>query len=49
MVFQCWSNVFDAGPTLKQHWVMNIAMSDIGVVQATPTHRRLNGDVSNAG
>ena len=21
MVFQCWPTVFDAGPTLKQHWV----------------------------
>ena len=21
MPFQCWSIVFDAGPTLKQHWV----------------------------
>ena len=21
MPFQCWSTVFDAGPTLKQHWV----------------------------
>ena len=21
MLFQCWSTVFDAGPTLKQHWV----------------------------
>ena len=20
MLFQCWSTVFDAGPTLKQHW-----------------------------
>ena len=21
MLFQCWPTVFDAGPTLKQHWV----------------------------
>ena len=21
MLLQCWSTVFDAGPTLKQHWV----------------------------
>ena len=21
MLFQCWSTVFDAGPTLKQHWI----------------------------
>ena len=21
MLFQCWPSVFDAGPTLKQHWV----------------------------
>ena len=21
MLFQCWANVFNAGPTLKQHWV----------------------------
>ena len=21
MLFQCWSAVFDAGPTLKQHWM----------------------------
>ena len=21
MLFQCWPNVFDAGPTLKQHWL----------------------------
>ena len=22
MLFQCWSIVFDAGPTLKQHWMI---------------------------
>ena len=21
MLIQCWSSVFDAGPTLKQHWL----------------------------
>ena len=21
MLFQCWSTVYDAGPTLKQHWI----------------------------
>ena len=25
MLFQCWSTVFDAGPTLKQHWVNALA------------------------
>ena len=22
ILFQCWPNVFEAGPTLKQHWVI---------------------------
>ena len=21
MLFQCWSTVYDGGPTLKQHWL----------------------------
>ena len=25
MFLQCWSTVFDAGPTLKQHWVNALA------------------------
>ena len=29
MLFQCWSTVFDAGPTLKQHFVNALCLRDI--------------------
>ena len=24
MLFQCWATVFDAGPTIVQHWVITV-------------------------
>ena len=29
MLFYCWSTIFDAGPTLKQHWVKASCLLDI--------------------
>ena len=33
MLFQCWSPVFDTGPTLKQHWVNASCLLGIDFIQ----------------
>ena len=32
-MFQCWHIVFDAGPTLKQHWVNALCL--LGTLQSS--------------
>ena len=36
MLFQCWSNIYDAGPTLNQHWGNVQYFRGIPPAQQTP-------------
>ena len=56
MLFQCWFTVFDAGPSLKQHWVNALACEQraygllLGggpkvVVSTAALHARVRGSV----
>ena len=33
MLFECWSTIYDAGPTLKRHWVNVSCLLDIKNMQ----------------
>ena len=37
MLFQCWPTVFDAGPTLKQHWVKALCLLGDVIYLSCPT------------
>ena len=38
MLFQCWTNVEDGGPTLKQHWVNSPCFQGVGVGVSIPIY-----------
>ena len=42
MLFQCWPTVFDAGPTLKQHWVNAPCILEIDKWQWRKTEGAIN-------
>ena len=45
MLFQCWANVFDAGPTLKQHWVNASCLLGNGICRSRIHHA---GEINRA-
>ena len=47
-MFQCWTSVFDAGPTLKQHWMNASCLMAVRGWRLLGTISRLSARISTA-